>query len=90
MENQETEDLEIEKEQSEYTPDFEEFETLLRKEYKEVFFRDTGLGMGPQKCELCGGTLTNGTAISVTATGKTLVFDMFALRHSCVEPLDED
>ncbi len=90
MEKQETEDLEIEKEENEYTPDFEEFETLLRKERKEVFFRDTGLGMGPQECEHCGGTVKNGTAISVTSKGKTVVFDLFTLRHECLEPLDED
>ncbi len=90
MEKKETEDLGIEKEDNEGTPDFEEFETLLRKERKEVFFRDTGLGMGPQECEHCGGTVKNGIAISVTSRGKTVVFDMFALRHACLEPLDED
>lgn len=90
MQNRETEDVEIEKEERDYTPDFEELEALLRKEHKEVFFRDTGLVIEPQQCELCGGTLKNGTAISVTSTGKTVVFDMFALRHACLEPLDED
>jgi hypothetical protein len=63
-------------------------ETLRDENGNELLFRSTDLSLGRRECEHCGGTVKTGTAISVTTTGNTVVIDMFALRHACLEPLD--
>ncbi len=90
MNKQETKHSECKKTENEQAKDSKEIITMFDENGNEVLFRETGLSMGPQECEHCGGTVKNGTAISVTSEGKTVVFDIFALRHACLEPLDED
>ena len=88
MEKQETDNSEFKKTEDEETADSRGIKTMRDKNGNEVLFRETGLSMDPQECDHCGGTVRNGTAISVTTTGKTVVIDMFALRHSCIKPVD--
>ena len=88
MGEQETKHSEYKKTEDEETTDSKKTETLLDENGNEVLFRETGLSTDPQECDHCGDTVRNGTAISVTSTGKTVVIDMFALRHSCIKPVD--
>ena len=88
MEKQETKHSEFMKTEDEKTTDSRGIKITLDENGNEVLFRETGLSMDPQACDHCGGTVRNGTAISVTTTGKSVVIDMFALRHTCLEPLD--
>ena len=90
MEKQETEHSEFKKTEDEETTDSRGIKTMRDENGNEVLFRETGLSMDPQECDQCEGTVRNGTAISVTTTGKTVVIDMFALRHTCLKPLDPD
>ncbi len=90
MEEQETKLSELKKSENEVTTDSREIITMVDENGNEVLFRETGLSVGLQECECCGCTVKNGTAISMTSKGKTVVFDMFAVRHACLEPLDED
>ncbi len=88
MEKQETKHSEFKKTEDEETKDSRGIKTMRDKNGNEVLFRGTDLSMDPQVCERCGSTVRTGTAISVTSTDKTVVIDMFALRHECLEPLD--
>ncbi len=88
MEKQETDNSEFKKTEDEETADSRGIKTMRDENGNEVLFRETGLSTDPQECDHCGDTVRNGTAISVTSTGKTVVIDMFALRHSCIKPVD--